>query len=56
MAPELGLFLDEPIFEAYNDRWGSDREQTVRLSAFQAQTDAFKVPLPCPALPCPALP
>jgi hypothetical protein len=42
LAPELGLFLDECIFEAYNDRWGADREATVRLSAFQAQMDAFK--------------
>lgn len=43
LAPELGLFLDECFFEAYNDRWGSNRAATVRLSAFQEQMDAFKV-------------
>lgn len=43
MAPELGLFLDECIFESYNDRWGNDREACVRLAAFQEQVDAFKV-------------
>lgn len=48
MAPELGLFLDECIFEAYNDRWGSQREETVRLSAFQAEVDAFKVGIMLP--------
>lgn len=43
MAPELGLFLDECVFESYNDRWGNDREACVRLAAFQDQVDAFKV-------------
>ncbi|EIE26889.1 pseudouridine synthase, partial [Coccomyxa subellipsoidea C-169] len=42
MAPELGLFLDECVFESYNDRWGNDREACVRLAAFQDQVDAFK--------------
>ncbi|CAL8468878.1 g8419 [Coccomyxa elongata] len=42
MAPELGLFLDECVFESYNDRWGTDREACVRLAAFQDQVDAFK--------------
>lgn len=45
MAPELGLFLDECVFESYNDRWGSHREACVRLAAFQDQVDAFKVRL-----------
>lgn len=43
MAPELGLFLDECVFESYNDKWGNDREARVALSDFQEQADAVKV-------------
>lgn len=43
MAPELGLFLDEAVFQSYNDRWGADRAAQISLSAFQEQVDAFKV-------------
>jgi tRNA pseudouridine38-40 synthase len=43
MSPELGLFLDECIFESYNQRWGNDREARVRLGDFQEEVDAFKV-------------
>lgn len=41
MAPELGLFLDECYFDAYNTQWGHQHGE-VRLSAHQEVVDKFK--------------
>eukprot|EP00242_Pyramimonas_sp_CCMP2087_P004881 CAMPEP_0198214758 /NCGR_PEP_ID=MMETSP1445-20131203/43846_1 /TAXON_ID=36898 /ORGANISM="Pyramimonas sp., Strain CCMP2087" /LENGTH=452 /DNA_ID=CAMNT_0043890079 /DNA_START=163 /DNA_END=1521 /DNA_ORIENTATION=- len=41
MAPELGLFLDEAIFNAYNERYGETHEN-VSCADYQDQIDAFK--------------
>lgn len=43
LAPDLGLFLDESIFETYNRRWGSGRGEALDLSArFGDAAAAFK--------------
>lgn len=42
MAPELGLFLDECFFDAYNKQWG-EMHSELKLSDYQADVDAFKV-------------
>ena len=43
LAPDLGLFLDESIFETYNRRWGEGRDAALDLSGrFGAAADAFK--------------
>ena len=42
MAPELGLFLDECYFEAYNRQWG-EQHPCLRQAEFIAEVDAFKV-------------
>lgn len=42
MAPELGLFLDECFFDAYNKQWG-ELHSVLKLSDYQAEVDAFKV-------------
>ncbi|KAL3158514.1 hypothetical protein ABBQ38_010743 [Trebouxia sp. C0009 RCD-2024] len=47
MAPEVGLFLDECYYDAYNTRWGSDHEP-VTLSQFQQNVDKFKAELMYP--------
>ncbi|KAL4427693.1 hypothetical protein ABPG75_001782 [Micractinium tetrahymenae] len=41
MAPELGLFLDECFFDAYNSQWG-EMHSELKLSDYQAEVDAFK--------------
>ena len=43
MAPELGLFLDQTFFDAYNTRWGDDRDGVLTLDDYQAEVVAFKV-------------
>lgn len=45
MAPAVGLFLDESIFQSYNDHWGSERDNVLSLDDFQEQVAEFKV---CP--------
>ena len=42
MAPELGLFLDECFFDAYNAQWG-ELHGTVGMAPWAADADAFKV-------------
>ena len=42
MAPELGLFLCESVFTAYNARFGKDREPLL-LSDWEADVEAFKL-------------
>ena len=42
MAPELGLFLDECYFDAYNKQWG-EQHPCLRQADFSAEVDAFKV-------------
>ena len=43
MAPELGLFLDECVFDSYNSRWAGDAHAAVALSgAVGAAAEAFK--------------
>lgn len=41
MAPELGLFLDECYYDAYNAQFGQLHGE-IHLSEFQDQVDAFK--------------
>lgn len=41
MAPELGLFLDECYYGAYNTQFGALHGE-IHLSEFQDQVDAFK--------------
>ena len=43
MAPELGLFLDKTFFDAYNNRWGDDRDGVLTLDDYQQEVIAFKV-------------
>ena len=43
IAPELGLFLDESIFTAYNTRWGEERGEPISLDGFKEQVAEFKV-------------
>ena len=44
MAPELGLFLDECVFDSYNSRWAAGDHAAVALSgAVGAAAEAFKV-------------
>lgn len=45
MAPELGLFLDEAYFDAYNKQWG-DLHGALALAPWQAAADEFKVRQP----------
>lgn len=42
MAPELGLFLDECYYSAYNKQWG-DLHCALQQADFQQQVDEFKV-------------
>ncbi len=43
LAPELGLFLDECIFDSYNARWGADgRANIARAGALGVAAEAFK--------------
>ena len=42
IAPDVGLFLDESIFDSYNQRW-SDRGMQVGLTDYEAQIKSFKV-------------
>jgi tRNA pseudouridine38-40 synthase len=49
MAPDLGLFLDECYYDAYNDRWGHQNED-LRLSDWQADVEEFKKERLYPAL------
>ena len=42
LAPDVGLFLDESVFENYNKRF-SDRGMKVSLAQFQDKIAAFKV-------------
>jgi tRNA pseudouridine38-40 synthase len=49
MAPDLGLFLDECYYEAYNDRWGHQNEH-LHLSDWQSEVDEFKKERLYPAL------
>lgn len=43
MAPELGLFLDECVFDSYNSRWAANDHAAVALSgAVGAAAEAFK--------------
>lgn len=41
MAPELGLFLCECIYKAYNDKFGSVHEN-FELAKYQEKSEAFK--------------
>jgi hypothetical protein len=41
MAPELGLFLDECVYEAYNMQY-SDLHEPLRLSLYAERVAAFK--------------
>ena len=43
IAPDVGLFLDESIFESYNSKWGVNRNECVTLDNYRAQVEAFKV-------------
>ena len=43
MAPELGLFLDEAIFDSYNRQWGAARNQSMSLEWHAPAVAAFKV-------------
>jgi len=43
IAPDVGLFLDEGIFEAYNSRWGDSRDDRVSLEPYSAAVGRFKV-------------
>lgn len=47
MAPDIGLFLDECYYDAYNNRWGADHEH-VTLSQFDARVAKFKAELMYP--------
>jgi tRNA pseudouridine38-40 synthase len=49
MAPDLGLFLDECYYEAYNKRWGHQNEH-LHLSDWQGAVDEFKKKKLYPAL------
>lgn len=49
MAPDLGLFLDECYYEAYNKRWGHQSEH-LHLSDWQGAVDEFKKQNLYPAL------
>jgi hypothetical protein len=49
MAPELGLFLDECYYSAYNKQWG-DLHCALQQADFQQQVDEFKVS-GCPGCP-----
>lgn len=42
MAPELGLFLDECFYDAYNAKWGNERE-TIGLDPYRGEVATFKV-------------
>ncbi|DBA74849.1 TPA: hypothetical protein ACH3X2_009187 [Trebouxia sp. C0005] len=44
MAPDIGLFLDECYYDAYNNRWGADHEH-VTLSQFEDRVAKFKAEL-----------
>ena len=43
IAPDVGLFLDESIFDSYNSKWGHNRDETVSQEAHRAAVDDFKV-------------
>ena len=43
MAPELGLFLDQTFFDAYNNRWGDDRDGKLTLDDYKQEVLDFKV-------------
>ncbi|DBB17512.1 TPA: hypothetical protein ACH3X3_002579 [Trebouxia sp. C0006] len=47
MAPDIGLFLDECYYDAYNNRWGADHEH-VTLSQFEDRVAKFKAELMYP--------
>lgn len=43
LAPEVGLFLHECIFKAYNDRWaGHVANKALTMDEFSDETEAFK--------------
>ncbi|KAK9865118.1 hypothetical protein WJX84_001931 [Apatococcus fuscideae] len=42
MAPELGLFLDQTFFDAYNNRWGDDRDGKLTLDDYKQEVLDFK--------------
>lgn len=43
IAPDVGLFLDESIFDTYNSRWGNNRNECLSQDSYRAEIDAFKV-------------
>ena len=43
IAPDVGLFLDESIFESYNSRWGYNRNECISQDAHRDEIDTFKV-------------
>lgn len=49
MAPDLGLFLDECIFEAYNDRW-SNLHGPLLFDVYREQVGKFKMSKLYPSL------
>lgn len=49
MAPDLGLFLDECYYDAYNKRWG-DHQESLNLSDWQEEVWKFKYERLYPAL------
>lgn len=42
MAPEVGLFLSEPLFAAYNNRWGKHIEKLDVAARFGEPLERFK--------------
>ena len=43
IAPDVGLFLDESIFDSYNSRWGYNRNECISQDAHREELNAFKV-------------
>lgn len=43
IAPDVGLFLDESIFDSYNSKWGYNRNECVTLENYKAEVEQFKV-------------
>jgi tRNA pseudouridine38-40 synthase len=49
MAPDLGLFLDECIFKAYNDRW-KDLHGPLSFDVYRDEVEKFKMAKLYPSL------
>lgn len=46
IAPDVGLFLDESLFDSYNTRWGHNRNEVVSQEGHREEVNAFKVCFP----------